>query len=76
MGLLLLIGAADNVIMTASVERGCRHYSEGSSPWCLCEEAWCLGGLDTYLVPLSDFDDRVFTTLPSTGPLVQSYACG
>ena len=42
----------------------------------LCGEAWCLGGLDTHLVPLSDFDDRVFTTLPSTGRLVQSYAYG
>ena len=74
MGLLLLIGAANNVIMMASVERGCRYYSEGSSPWCLCEEAWCLGGLDTYLVRLSDFDNRVLTTLASTGRLVHSYA--
>lgn len=42
----------------------------------LCGEAWCLGGLDTRLVPLSDFDDRNFTTLPSTGRLVQSYVYG
>ena len=27
----------------------------------LCGEAWCLGGLDTRPMPLSDFDYRNFT---------------
>ena len=42
----------------------------------LCGEARGLGGLDTHLVPLSDFDDRNFTTRASTGRLVPSYAYG